>query len=176
MGLLVLINLVINLAAIVLLHFIFRWTKNDPLENLKLYNELPDTLYFFTEILSTNELSDTLDFNTEIFRTNIFPEEEDYKDNKTENLLRYLDDDCNDFNSRHEANNYEMNKVFILSIKDIHVISAIMLFLFYFYFGFLTLIIVFRICVNFEYFTTCFFFVENCFVCFNFFTFIFMVG
>ena len=98
---LTLISLAIGIALIVLLSYIYKWTKKDPLQNLNIKTEPSDTSNINTEKLNGKEHAL-------------------YNHMKSNSDLRYLDDDCNDFESQLKDNNYKLDKVFKLKFNIVN--------------------------------------------------------
>ena len=92
------------IAIIALLARVYHFTKHDPLENLRLINDIPDT-----SVGSTQEVIAPTYIGEKIFI-----------DDKDRILLRYLGDDCSDYQAELAANNYELDKVFKLKFKKVH--------------------------------------------------------
>ena len=120
------INIVFDIIIIVLLIHIHKWTVNNPLENIILPYNISDSSYI----------------NNDISSTQISPKEIIYKDVNGKNILRFLDDNCNDFNEKLEDNNYELDKVFKLKFKMVHKMSLGILIIYCINFGLLFLILI----------------------------------
>ena len=95
---------IVNIIAIALLSKVNSWTEKDPLKDLTFESDLWDVLEEKTETLSAT----------------ISSEEIRYQEAKNTNLLRYLSVNCDNYNSKLEANNYKLNKVFKLNFDKVH--------------------------------------------------------
>lgn len=120
------LSLGIEIAIVVLLARIYKWTDKSPIENV---------IFQYNNTVSLSPQPGTL-------TPKISPENIYNKNIKGKNLLRILDDKCDDLNLRLQYHNYELDKVFKFKFKMVHKMALGLLILYCIALGLLVLTIV----------------------------------
>ena len=126
------ISFAIDIAIIVVITRIYKWTDKNPLKNINFGNSniAIDSSTRILENLQKNEFNEESRF----FNVSELKEVKQY--------LRYLDDDCQDFNSKLNESNYNIDKVFDLKFDMVHKTSLGILIIYCISFGTLLLILI----------------------------------
>ena len=106
MNVISIINLGINIAIIVILIRIYKWTDENPLEEFDRKNYM------------TNE--PTINISDELTNENIISDSIDISSDSGKNLLRRLNVDCNGLNDQFKTNGGKMHRVFDLGFDKVH--------------------------------------------------------
>jgi len=99
----------ISIAIIVYTARIYKWTSKNPLENINLNNLNATMNSSMTNIknLKKNEFNESSFYDVSSSK-------------EVKQYLRYLDEDCQDFNSELKKYNYQIDKVFNLKFDMVH--------------------------------------------------------
>ena len=135
----------INIAIIVLIARIYSWTKTNPLEkydeeNLILQNT---NIAIITPVNIANKNKNELNqcqCDHKIFEFKCTEEQivsgcYDVSENSHKNLLRFLDDNCDDYNKEIEDNKGELHKAFDLGFKNVRKMALGILIIYCILFG-----------------------------------------
>ena len=135
----------INIAIIVLIARIYSWTKTNPLEvydegnqiieNIEIPNIPPNNI--------ANKIKNELNqcqCDEQIFEFKCTEEQivsgcYDVSENNHKNLLRFLDDNCDDYNKEIEDNKYQLHKAFDLGFKNVRKMALGILIIYCILFG-----------------------------------------